>query len=244
MRSSSHAVKYSKDEAFHRYRNNPARFWDEYLKNNFSHLELISPQWNHSMMKYHYNLMENAIIESLDFNMLKNKSVLDIGCGTGWWFEFFRFCLGAKTYVGIDVSKTSINKLRKQYHKVQHAKFELFDIGTRVLSSVHRKKLFSQRMDIVNAVGILFHIIDDEKWKNAITNISNLLKKGGVLFIGDEFSSKTYEKGVWRKFRSLNQYKNQLKISGFKIQKVHRFDWKFGANNDGIRDNLLVGIKE
>lgn len=61
------------------------------------------------------NIVADIIFISYQFGDIENKTVLDLGCGTGI-FSFGASLAGAKKVVGIDVDKNSI-KTAKEYAK-------------------------------------------------------------------------------------------------------------------------------
>ena len=42
-------------------------------------------------------------------------------------------------------------------------------------------------VDYITAIGVMFHIVDDERWKRAVQNLAAVLKPDGVMFIGGDF---------------------------------------------------------
>ena len=66
------------------------------------------------------NLIENPIIKSM-LPSLKNKKILDLGCGDGNMTEYF-MKKGAKKVVGIDISKNMIDTANKN-NKYSNAEY-------------------------------------------------------------------------------------------------------------------------
>lgn len=96
------------------------------------------------------------------------------------------------------------------------------------------------QFDVVNAIGVIFHIVDDAKWENAIKNLFSLLKPEGILIVGGDFGNETKERGVMRKSRSLEMWLDLLNQLNGKVVAVKRYNWWAGADNNGITDNLLA----
>ena len=46
-------------------------------------------------------------------------------------------------------------------------------------------------VDYITAIGVMFHIVDDERWKRAVQNLAAVLKPDGVMFIGGDFGPET-----------------------------------------------------
>ena len=46
-------------------------------------------------------------------------------------------------------------------------------------------------VDYITAIGVMFHIVDDERWERAVQNLAAVLKPDGVMFIGGDFGPET-----------------------------------------------------
>ncbi len=104
----------------------------------------------------------------------RNKSLLDIGCGTGG--HAFWFVKKGYRVAGIDRSREMISLARKRLAKDNHAEFSVQDAVN-----------FSLKAKFDAAVA-LFHVMSyltaNEEFVKSLVNIRNQLKKGG-LFIFD-----------------------------------------------------------
>jgi SAM-dependent methyltransferase len=102
---------------------------------------------------------------------LSNQSVLDIGCGTGWFSDFV-FSLGAQSYLGLEPCKLSY-KAAKSMHPTskfinrpfeEFATYDRFDLITCLMSSEHIKDLklaFSQWSQLLQPTGRVIIIAGD-----------------------------------------------------------------------------------
>ena len=118
------------------------------------------------------NLIENPIIKQMMPN-LKNKTILDLGCGDGNMDKFF-VQNGAKSVYAIDISKNMI----------ETAKTENFDpkITYDVLGMEDISKI-NQKFDFIYS-SLAFHYVED--FDKLISDISSLLKEGGILLFSQE----------------------------------------------------------
>ena len=126
-----------------------------------------------------------------------------------------------------------MQKLQEKFDSSVH--FQQWDISEDIPSN-----LGAVRFDLINAIGIIFHIVDDDKWRKAIKNLVSLLKERGVLIIGGDFSDITQERGVMRKTRSLQEWQDLASSLGLNILEVKRYDWWAGADQGGLTNNLLA----
>lgn len=152
--------------------------------------------------KYHYNAVENSIIECLARRALPRPlTVLDIGTGAGHWIDFYSEVFRAERIVGVEISSPAAGVLREKYHadgvEIVEGDVSLpdFELG--------------ERFGIVNAVGVMFHIIDDERWTTAVRNLTKHLQPDGVLVVGGQFGLVTQNVQFHRtdSFRSWEEFR-------------------------------------
>ena len=163
----------------------------QYFKNRIfiSDADTVSPEWDLLSVKYHYAWMESQICKYLT----DEKTVLDIGPGYGHWLKFYK-SLEFDMFDGIELSKPMAEKLGCAFGNIVNYNNQ-------------------NRYDVINAIGILHHIMKDSDLIKAIENIKEMSK--GLIFIGtrfDFFNSRPISK--FRKFRLLNFWKEHFDIVG------------------------------
>jgi SAM-dependent methyltransferase len=228
--------KYTKEEAYRLYRENPESFFEEIIHPDADNeSKLIHKNWPLFWTRYHYNLVENDIMEIVvKYDLpVQGANILDIGSGTGHWIDFYRTCFEPAQLWGVDFAQKPLNKLKKKFDSDIHLRCS--DISSEVPG-----ELGANRFDIINAIGIIFHIVDDEKWRQAISNLASLLKDAGILIIGGDFSGTTQERGVMRKTRSLREWRDLAASLDLNILEVKRHNWWAGADRGGLTDNLMA----
>ena len=153
---------------------NAKSFFESYWKatEGFEDRCTISPQKSELHARFHYNLVENNIIEFLvDHNYnVADLDVLDIGSGTGHWLRFWED-LSANSVTGIEISETAFKKLQRKFKGHENIRIILGDISS---DTFHLDRKF----DVINAIGVMFHVVDDKLWEKAIKNLCNYLKGG------------------------------------------------------------------
>lgn len=204
---------------------------------------MINPEWTWWQTRFHYNLVENAIIDGVyryyldkkvsNASELNQTTVLDIGSGTGHFIDFFLNTMEVDQITGVDFAETSVEGLQEKYQQEPSVEIRNEDI------SQPESDFFSKKYDIVNAIGILFHIVDDQKWLEALKNINELTSEG-LVFVGGEFKDRTERISHWRKVRSTDRWREALEELDCRILEIKRFDWFSGAEADGITDNVLI----
>lgn len=228
--------KYTRAEAYKLYRKNPQEFFDKIIHTDADNeSKLINKDWPLFWTHYHYNLVENGIMEMVVKHDLpvKGASILDIGVGTGHWLEFYTTYFEPSQLWGVDFAPGPLEKLEDIFSS--RVRFQQWDISETIPDC-----LKSIRFDIVNAIGIIFHIVDDRKWETAIRNLSSLLKENGILIIGGDFGNVTKDRGVMRKTRSLLNWQTLANNLDLNILDIKRYDWWAGADQGGLTDNLLA----
>lgn len=128
-----------------------------------------------SMRKQEVNanvLIENPIIKSM-MPSLKNKKILDLGCGDGNMSTYFMEN-GAKKVVGIDISKNMIEVANKN-NKYPNAEYY-----TLKMENISKLK---EKFDIVYS-SLAFHYVKD--YNKLLKDINRLLKVNGVLIYSQE----------------------------------------------------------
>ena len=133
--------------------------------------------------------------------------VLDVGCGTGFYFERWKE-LGTEKIVGIDIANIAIEKLTEQYPE---GEFYQMDIGANI------EGIASLKFDFVSAFDVLFHIVDDTQYEKAICNIYSLLNPGGFFVWSDNFLHKETLRAEHQVCRRLNSISAILISTGFQI---------------------------
>ena len=111
-------------------------------------------------------------------NKIKNKKIVDFGCGHG---NFLISCLylGAKKCVGIDYGKNSI-----KYAKLLSKKLKLNKKINFYVRSVYNSKLTSKSFDFAIQNGVFHHLSNEIK---AYKEMYRILKPGGYCWIYTEF---------------------------------------------------------
>lgn len=148
---------------------------------------------------------------------IKNTKILDIGSGSGHWIKFYNKYFPSEI-LGIDISKTSFDYLNNKFKNQKNINFshgKAVDILTTI----------KNRFFIVNAIGVMFHIVDEDELQTTIYKIYNSLTQNGFFIISGHFgllnnlNIQLDTKGnVNKRLRSFRYWKKILKKNGF--QKV------------------------
>lgn len=130
---------------------------------------------------------------------------LDIGAGTG----FYTAELLQKGYVvhGVDISPRAIHELQTTFPQAQ---FTEGDVADGIAGAY----------DVIVAMDVLFHIMDDAKYQSALHNISQALSPKGQFIFSDNFPP---ERVAHRHqvSRSESEITRALQSAGLRIRERH-----------------------
>lgn len=135
--------------------------------------------------------------------------VLDIGSGTGFYINLWE-ALGAGSITGVDITETAVAHLRDTH---PGATFHCCDIGLPELP------LAPASFDIITAGEILFHIVDDDHFAMALTNVAELLRPGGTFVFTDYFPHNRELRGETQVCRMLPVVEGLLAERGLIIEQ-------------------------
>jgi 2-polyprenyl-3-methyl-5-hydroxy-6-metoxy-1,4-benzoquinol methylase len=138
---------------------------------------------------------------------LQTARVLDVGSGSGFYIDLWRR-LGVRDIQGCDLTTAAVEKLREIYP--QYA-FTQADIGEAALPDV------ATGYDAISCMDVLFHIVDDARYAQALRNCARLLRTGGMLIFSDNFLHAETQRGAHQVSRSLAEIEAALKDAGLSV---------------------------
>jgi len=149
-------------------------YWRRRLRDDPSLTGVGTRPFGATYQRYLYRLKEAAIGRILRAGKvsLDGASVLNVGCGVGYFEPVFaRY--GASRVVGVDVAGSCIERLAARCPQFV---YRVMDIGER-LGDVDG----GERFDLVTAIDVLYHIVDDGRFDRAMKNICRLCKPDGAI---------------------------------------------------------------
>jgi SAM-dependent methyltransferase len=189
----------------------------------------IGRRFDENSAALHYFSIESRILTYLNdrrrVNADNQVSVLDIGSGAGHWIEFYLRTFRTARVTGVDLSSVCVRHLAERYAG---------DTRVIILSGdiVRRDAIPAQCYDIINAIGVIFHIVDDRSWLQALQNIATRLNPGGLMVVSGQFGlitrdvqfgsrdAKSFR--VQKRIRSLRRWKQCAAQAGLRIDTVSR----------------------
>ena len=216
---------------------------DHFYTDGVSDRQTIAASKNVLSALYHYASIEMLILKHLrNHDATVNQSVvLDLGSGSGHWIDFYR-TLGAKNVTAIDISFASCTYLMEKY-----ADNDSVDIHQGRVAEIIQT--FDTAYDLVNAIGFMFHIVDDSEWSDTIMAIGSILKSGGFFIAGghfgclDNLNVQIDTGGINKRLRSKRRWIQTLTKAGFSNIKVYRNNAHLWINDTLPENNVLVAVK-
>jgi 2-polyprenyl-3-methyl-5-hydroxy-6-metoxy-1,4-benzoquinol methylase len=118
--------------------------------------------------------------------------VLDAGCGIGLCQSFFG--LWELKWLAWDSSEEAICQAAWRVPSGRFTSISLSEI------------IYEQNFDIVFCIDVLYHIISDEAWKQALSSLCNCLYSGGLLIIIEQLKAEQETPASHVHFRTLPMY--------------------------------------
>jgi len=194
--------------------------------------ERLIPEYNKKTAFYYEHLARYFFSTQL----VKNKIVLDAGCGSGYGSYILSKHGQAKKIYGIDISKESIS-YAKEYYQYKNINFKLGDIKK-------LKKTKDKSIDITTAFEVIEHIYKQNEF---LQQIKRVLKKNGLLIVSTP-NKYNYPKG--NKFHVKELYPEEfLQLLKKYFQNVDIFYQNFELSqiirpeNSGEKETINVNEK-
>lgn len=203
---------------------NPRRYWEERHRSHIGSLRAVG----HMCLADQANAEQYDVKRSQIAGMIKrhmpdprDRTLLDAGCGIGLLTPAYLEC--GFNVTGVDFSATAIDRAR-----ASGGSAEL------IVSPIAHLAL-GRSFDVVTAIDVLLHIIQDSQWDDTFSSLSKHLKPQGVLVILDCFANVPHDPAAHCRQRSLRHYEDALAMHGLEIVDHVRFRLKHeGAIKDLI----------
>jgi 2-polyprenyl-3-methyl-5-hydroxy-6-metoxy-1,4-benzoquinol methylase len=146
-------------------------------------------------------------LKAAHFNPV-GASVLEIATGTGVYVEAWQKRKVSRL-VGIDISAAAVAELQRRFPKYEFYKRDLAKPGL--------VDVVGNGFDVVTAIDMLYHIVQDSDFPIALRNIAETVKPGGLFAIHDLFLHTAEYDAGYIKLRTLDTYRAALDAAGFDI---------------------------
>jgi len=161
----------------------PRSYWENRLRTQWGlhgvgYLGLGGPfnEWMYRIRRRVFRRLATRIAAEAGLD-LRRARVLDAGSGTGFYLQQW-LDLGVTDLAGSDLTVAAVEQLRERFPTVR---LEVMDIADPVTA------FEPGAYDIVSIFDVLFHIVDDARYRAAFRNLASLLRPGGVLLLSENF---------------------------------------------------------
>ncbi len=232
-------------------RYDPKEYWDARLAQHAGLRGTGHISFAEGYNRWLYRAKERALLRALGDRPLRDRKVLDVGCGNGHFVRWYRD-RGAQV-TGADISATGIEQLKKTYPGEYH----VMDV-----SAAEAKPIGS--FDVVNVWDVMYHIVDDNAFERALRFIASNVGPSGLLLMTDRLEAPADARAAEHvRMRCLRTYQRLLTGSGLDLvgrQFLYRwlnryvtvpvvdsrlgrfYYWLDGRETSIPTDNLSLGV--
>ncbi len=167
---------------------------------------------------------------------------MDIGSGAGHWIDFYK-SLEPQENVGLDVSLSSFRYLKEKYAsdttvKIHHGN------ALEVIAKLNGE------YDLVNAIGVMFHLVDDSEWEDTVGAVGSILRQEGLFVVSGHFgllgglNVQIDEAGnINKRLRSIWRWRKVLRKAGFTKIRRHQNNAYLSIKDTLPQNNVLIATK-
>jgi SAM-dependent methyltransferase len=134
-------------------------------------------------------------------------SVLDAGCGQGFFAQYYRSHFPNAAYTGLDISERAIAHLRETFPDVE---FHAGDLST--WTDPH-----GRRFDVIQSFEVLHLMLDDTMFEAALARFAGMLAPRGVMLLTAAMPDETIERAGYLRYRSRRMWTGALERLGLRI---------------------------
>ena len=183
----------------------PKEYWEKRLSSHDGLRATGHISFSENYNAWLYRAKRRALERALKNVPLRNKNVLDVGCGNGYFVNWY-IKQGANVD-GVDIVEPGIEALRRRYR----GDFRVLDISAPQVDPVGE-------YEIVNVWDVLYHIVDDVGFDRALRFVAGNLRAGGLLLVTDRLGAPADSRIAEHvRMRCLETYQAVLQRLGFEF---------------------------
>jgi len=154
----------------------PSRYWNSRLAEGIRLAATGTRPFGEYYQRYLYRLKDAAFRKLLKpyQHRLKGARVLNVGCGWGYFEPLFKE-LGAAEVTGVDFVSETIAELSRTRHEYEY----IYANITKELPDVLKGRTF----DLVTCIDVIYHIVDDDDFYQALRNMCELCDPHEGIFL-------------------------------------------------------------
>ena len=190
----------------------PQQYWSDRLAESYSlmgvgWLSLGEPfnRWMYRVRRHVFLRMARGALGGR-----RDVDVLDVGSGTGFYLQCWQE-LGVERITGSDLTDVAVANLTVAFRTVESRQLDVTGDLPAELEG---------RFDIVSAMDVLFHVVDDAAYAAALFNLGRLVRPGGYVIFSENFLRGPEQRGKHQVSRTSEAIERGLRASS--LQPVSR----------------------
>jgi SAM-dependent methyltransferase len=184
----------------------PSRYWETRLRSfdlsavGYQALGLPYNRWLYRQQRSVFRRAVRGLEDGWN-----GKDVLDVGSGTGFYVaEWLKLHASVS---GSDLTRISVERLSARFPRSRFVQWDVAEPPPFAPSS----------FDAISAVDVLYHIVDDERYRAAFENISALLRDGGYFVFSENLLHGETIRVAHQASRALRDVEALLVESGLEV---------------------------
>lgn len=142
-----------------------------------------------------------------------------------------RDVFGADEVVGLELSQPAVGALERRYAGVPGVTIVEGDVADPDFA-------LEGEFEVVNAIGVMFHIVEDERWEAAVARLGSLLAEDGARVVGGHFGLLTqnvqfHRTDSFSSWEELRSAQGETALVNKRIRSLRR--WRRCARGAGLR---------
>jgi SAM-dependent methyltransferase len=182
----------------------PERYWSNRLEQSYSLEGVGYLGMGDAYNRWMYAVRRAVFVRvAKEFVDVPRARVLDTGSGTGFYVALWRE-LGATDVTGSDLTAVAVERLGAGFPDTD---FHQLDLTQPLAAELGQ-------FDVVSAMDVLFHIVDDAGYAQAIENLARLLTPGGTLILSENLVHGRTDRGEHQASRTIEEVSGLLRRAG------------------------------
>lgn len=181
----------------------PRSYWERRLSDRYGLHGVGYDGLGRAFNAWMYQVRREVFLSAARPVCTPSARVLDVGSGTGFYVERWQE-LGPETITGSDLAQVAVDRLRERFPQNS---FERYDLGSGDVP-------FRGEFEVISAMDVLFHVVDDDQYRRAIAELASLLRPGGHLILSENFLHRRAVRMTHQASRPLDQIVGWLGEAG------------------------------
>ncbi|MBN2420133.1 MAG: class I SAM-dependent methyltransferase [Deltaproteobacteria bacterium] len=210
------------------------RGWDQHLRRYHDLRGVGFARLGKNYNKWLYRAKKRVLlrlIRSLNLD-ISSTEVVDVGSGVGFYVDLW-IRMGVRSVTGIDIAPFAVELLRRRFSDCTFLEMDISD--------KHKiRGAYERGADVVTAIDVLYHILDDERYEQAFYNIAQFIRPGRYFIFSENFISGPALRQASEVFRPKEYIYRLLQANNFEI--LSRVPLLFWGNVPADRNSSIFNV--